>query len=227
MGDVTRLRQILVNLINNAIKFTETGEVVVSVEAQPLQSVSLKAAYTKYVAPLYEVQFAVKDTGIGIPSTKLERLFKAFSQVDASTTRQYGGTGLGLVISKKLSELMGGKMWVESQPGVGSTFYFTIAAHDCARGDNASAVQQSLVGKRVLLVDDNDTNRKILTQYAHSWQMLSLSTASSERDGAGVNSSRVSALIWQFWICKCQLWMALMLAAEAPCHLLIASLCRW
>ena len=177
VGDVTRLRQVLVNLLNNAIKFTEVGEVVVTVDAQPLQAVSLKAASAPYVAPVYEIQFAVKDTGIGIPSTKLERLFKAFSQVDASTTRQYGGTGLGLVISKKLSELMGGKIWVESQQGVGSTFYFTITAQ-VAPAIATPVIQQSLAGKRVLLVDDNDTNRHILTQYAQSWQMPSQAAAS-------------------------------------------------
>ncbi|WP_219903923.1 response regulator [Stenomitos frigidus] len=177
LGDVTRLRQILVNLLNNAIKFTEAGEVVVTVDAQPLDAVPLKTAYAKYVSPLYEIRFAVKDTGIGIPSTKLERLFKAFSQVDASTTRQYGGTGLGLVISKKLSELMGGKMWVESQPGVGSTFYFTIAAQ-VAPEVATPVIQHSLVGKRVLLVDDNATNRQILTQYTQSWQMLAQAAAS-------------------------------------------------
>ncbi|MBW4580152.1 MAG: response regulator [Tildeniella nuda ZEHNDER 1965/U140] len=177
IGDVTRLRQILVNLLNNAIKFTETGEVVVTVDAQPLHAVPLKATDTQYLTPRYEIRFAIKDTGIGISSTKLERLFKAFSQVDASTTRQYGGTGLGLVISKRLSELMGGKMWVESQPEVGSTFYFTIVAQ-VAPAVTAPATPQSLTGKRVLLVDDNATNRQILTQYAQSWQMLSQSAAS-------------------------------------------------
>jgi signal transduction histidine kinase/DNA-binding response OmpR family regulator/HPt (histidine-containing phosphotransfer) domain-containing protein len=177
VGDVTRLRQILVNLLNNAIKFTETGEVVVTVEARSLDAVPLKALYANAISQLYEIQFAVKDTGIGIPPAKLERLFKAFSQVDASTTRQYGGTGLGLVISKKLSELMGGKMWVESQPGVGSTFYFTITAHRAAEAV-IPALGGSLVGKRVLLVDDNATNRQILTQYTQSWQMVSQAAAS-------------------------------------------------
>ena len=115
-GDVTRLRQIIVNLLSNAVKFTKQGEIKVSVKQ------------TKFENSKCELLFAVSDTGIGIPKDKMDRLFKSFSQVDSSTTRKYGGTGLGLTISKRLSELMGGKIWVESEPGKGSTFYFTIVA---------------------------------------------------------------------------------------------------
>ena len=115
MGDVTRLRQILVNLLSNAVKFTEAGEVVVAVEA-------------KAKGQEYEIHFAVKDTGIGIPKDRMERLFKSFSQVDASITRQYGGTGLGLAISRRLSELMGGRMWVESLVNHGSTGAIEVAS---------------------------------------------------------------------------------------------------
>jgi signal transduction histidine kinase len=104
VGDVTRLRQILVNLINNAIKFTEEGEVVVSISSRSVDD--------RHNGQ--RVHFQVRDTGIGIPSDRLNRLFQSFSQVDASTTRKYGGTGLGLAISKQLSEMMGGTMWVES-----------------------------------------------------------------------------------------------------------------
>lgn len=125
LGDVTRLRQILVNLLSNAIKFTPDGSVTVAVTAN-LGGESGKVAGATYFP--YEIQFAVKDTGIGIPAEKLDRLFQSFSQVDSSTTRYYGGTGLGLAISRQLCELMGGKMWVESQVGEGSTFYFTIVA---------------------------------------------------------------------------------------------------
>ncbi len=121
MGDINRLRQILVNLLSNAIKFTETGSIEVSVKANKINT-------RQYGKNNYEIQFAVRDTGIGIPRDRLDRLFKAFSQVDSSITRQYGGTGLGLAICKKLSELMGGRIWVESEPGVGSIFYFTITA---------------------------------------------------------------------------------------------------
>src|SRR5207237_3260915 len=122
-GDVTRLRQILVNLLANAVKFTEQGEVVISVEAAGAEQGAINRAPTDY-----ELHFAVRDTGIGISEEGMARLFKSFSQVDASTTRRYGGTGLGLAISKRLAELMGGTMWVESQPGVSSTFHFTILA---------------------------------------------------------------------------------------------------
>ncbi|MBI2747922.1 MAG: response regulator [Burkholderiales bacterium] len=163
VGDVTRLRQILVNLLSNAVKFTHRGEVVVSVTATPRDN------------DHYEVQFAVRDTGIGIPAESLPELFQSFYQVDASTTRKYGGSGLGLAISKRLSEIMGGRMWVDSAPGSGSTFYFTIdvaasgsqLAHKFLQ-ENSSAFN----GKRVLIVDDNTTNRRILVKQALLWGML-------------------------------------------------------
>lgn len=169
VGDVTRLRQILVNLLSNAVKFTAKGEVVVSVTAKQLIDAG-ESADSKY-----EIQFAVKDTGIGIPADRMDRLFQAFSQVDASTTRQYGGTGLGLAIGRQLSEMMGGRMWVESQVGYGSTFYFTLVA---AAAFNISPIdtpklQPQLDGKRLLIVDDNPTNRQLLTLQAESWGMLS------------------------------------------------------
>ncbi len=116
MGDAARLGQILANLLSNAVKFTEAGEVTVSVTAQELG------------APFYEIQFAVKDTGIGIPSEQMGQLFKSFSQVNSSISRRYGGTGLGLAICKQLTEIMGGHIWAESQVGQGSTFYFTLVA---------------------------------------------------------------------------------------------------
>ncbi len=117
-GDVTRLRQILVNLLSNAVKFTDSGEVVVSVSGQPVEK------------DQYQLHFAVHDTGLGIPPDRIGHLFQSFSQVDTSTTRRFGGTGLGLAISKRLCELMGGAIWVESagEPGQGSTFHFTILA---------------------------------------------------------------------------------------------------
>jgi PAS domain S-box-containing protein len=123
VGDMTRLRQVLINLISNAIKFTETGSIEVSVIIHKNSDINhFSAANTD------EIQFTVKDTGIGIPGDRLERLFKAFSQVDSSITRQYGGTGLGLAICKQLCELMGGRIWVESELNTGSKFHFTIAA---------------------------------------------------------------------------------------------------
>ncbi|MEH2297377.1 MAG: ATP-binding protein [Nostoc sp.] len=123
VGDITRLRQILINLLSNAIKFTETGSIEVSVITRKNGDINHSSGATTD-----EIQFSIKDTGIGIPSDRLERLFKAFSQVNSSITRQYGGTGLGLAICKQLCELMGGRIWVESELSVGSTFYFTIAA---------------------------------------------------------------------------------------------------
>ncbi|PSB43340.1 hypothetical protein C7B80_24600, partial [Cyanosarcina cf. burmensis CCALA 770] len=182
MGDVTRLCQILVNLLSNAVKFTEHGEVVVSVTTKEINSSEYLEGRKKeqlpqtadYLMPtFYEIQFAVKDTGIGIPSDRMDRLFKSFSQVDTSTTRQYGGTGLGLAISQRLSVMMGGRMWVESQVGVGSTFYFTIAvAAPNIVQHESSCILPQLHGKRLLIVDDSATNRKILMLQAQSWGML-------------------------------------------------------
>ena len=130
----------------------------------------------------FEIQFAVKDTGIGIPPDRIDRLFKSFSQADTSTTRQYGGTGLGLAIGKQLSEMMGGRMWVESQVGHGSTFYFTVVTASAPNSSpiNADNRQLQLDGKRLLIVDDNATNRKILTLQAQSWGMLSRAAASGD-----------------------------------------------
>jgi PAS domain S-box-containing protein len=172
VGDVTRLRQVLLNLLSNAVKFTERGEVVLSVSARGLDG-----------APgLHELAFSVRDTGIGIPPDRLGRLFQSFSQIDASTTRRYGGTGLGLAISQRLTELMGGRIGVTSEVGVGSEFRFTIraAAAEAAvptRRD-LSGVQPSLRGKRVLVVDDNATNRRILTSHLLAWGMRAEATAS-------------------------------------------------
>ena len=161
LGDVTRVRQVLVNLLTNAVKFTPAGEVVVVIDAK------------RTPGDLVELHVAVRDSGIGIPADRMDRLFQAFSQVDASTTRQYGGTGLGLAISWRLCALMGGRMWVESQVGLGTTFHFTIVAPGTsmlARINLDGAVPE-LAGKRLLVVDDNATNRRILTLQAEAWGM--------------------------------------------------------
>jgi PAS domain S-box-containing protein len=188
LGDVTRLRQILVNLISNAIKFTDTGDVIVSVVAS--QVLAPKEIFNPQEST-YEIQVSVQDTGIGIPIDRLDRLFKSFSQVDASTTRHYGGTGLGLAISRRLSEMMGGTMWVQSQGNVGgtpssqwqiskhhhlssgSTFFFTIVAQAAADVESAELIEllPELAEKRLLIVDDNPTNRQILTLQAETWGM--------------------------------------------------------
>ncbi|MGQ9815420.1 MAG: PAS domain S-box protein [Candidatus Roseilinea sp.] len=166
IGDVTRLRQVLVNLLSNAVKFTSRGEVVVSVSSRLISN-------PETVPAEHEVHFSVRDTGIGIPRERLGRLFQPFSQVDASTTRRYGGTGLGLVISKRLVEMMGGNIWVESEPGKGSTFHFTIRvkAPPQQQRISAGAAQAEIAGKRVLIVDDNTSNRTILTRQIQSWGM--------------------------------------------------------
>jgi len=184
VGDMTRLRQILVNLLSNAVKFTATGEVVVSVVSRQTSIGDIdnqQLTTNKEQTKTHEIQFAVKDTGIGIPQDKMDRLFKSFSQVDASTTRQYGGTGLGLAISKRLSEMMGGKMWVESQVGSGSTFYFTLSVAAVPTRLQAKYLnpQPQLSGKRLLIVDDNATNQKILTLQGQSWGMLTRAATSA------------------------------------------------
>ena len=171
VGDITRLRQVLINLLNNGLKFTEEGEVVLSV--------ATKAVPIQPDGP-YTLHFSVCDTGIGIPQDRVNRLFQAFSQVDASTSRKYGGTGLGLAISKRLSELMGGEMWVESVDGEGTTFHFTIAAPsgpDIQGREDLLGEQPQLSGKRVLIVDDNLTNRRILTLQTRAWGMLPRDTS--------------------------------------------------
>jgi PAS domain S-box-containing protein len=173
VGDVTRLRQVLLNLLSNAVKFTERGEVVVSVHASRLDGAD----------GLHELTFSVRDTGIGIAADRIGRLFQSFSQVDASTTRRYGGTGLGLAISQRLTELMGGRINVTSEPGVGSEFRFAIRAP--AAGSlpaqtrrDLSGIQHSIRGKHVLVVDDNATNRRIVTTHLGTWGLPARATAS-------------------------------------------------
>jgi PAS domain S-box-containing protein len=168
VGDLTRLRQILINLLNNAVKFTERGEVVVTVTAESIDA-----------GDRHRLTFAVRDTGIGIAQDRRDRLFESFSQVDPSTTRRYGGTGLGLAISNRLVELMGGTMSVESSPGQGSIFRFTIEAEVAPLPPRAfERAVASLRGKRVLVVDDNATNRDILTRQATTWGMDARQTGS-------------------------------------------------
>jgi two-component system sensor histidine kinase/response regulator len=164
MGDAGRLRQVLLNLIGNAIKFTEKGEVVVQVRAIS------EAAPTNDEVHLL---FAVRDTGIGIPREKQTTIFRAFEQEDSSTTRKYGGTGLGLTISAQLAGLMGGRIDVESEPGEGSTFSFTARFGRSTRLRAADAGESSdlLDNLRVLIVDDNVTNRQILEEWLHNWRM--------------------------------------------------------
>jgi PAS domain S-box-containing protein len=186
VGDVTRLRQILVNLLSNAVKFTSQGDVVLTLTARRLEEKEGGAAD----AASYELHFAVKDTGIGISEEGKTRLFHSFSQLDVSTTRRYGGTGLGLAISKRLAELMGGTMWVESQQGAGSTFHFSIRAQAAPAPTriHLQANQPYLEGKRILLVDDNAANRQLLTLQTQSWGMIPVACASGEEALAQVRA---------------------------------------
>jgi len=155
IGDAGRLRQVLVNLVGNAVKFTPRGEVVVAVEA--------KAEHTGEA----ELEFTVRDTGIGIPTDKHDSIFESFQQADGSTTREYGGTGLGLTISKQLVELMGGSIWLESESGVGSVFHFTVQLSRQAPNEQVSPVDMilpSVKGMQALIIDDNITSRSVLSE---------------------------------------------------------------
>ncbi len=179
-SDETRLRQILGNLLSNAVKFTETGEVEINVKAELLEYQVAPSGSDGEPGDLYRISFAVRDTGIGIPPEQLCLLFQAFSQGDTSTTRRYGGTGLGLVISKRLVEMMNGEIWVESEPGDGSTFFFTIVARSTvnARSKVRLDTRLDLRDKRILIVDDNATNRRILALQFQAWSMQPRTTAS-------------------------------------------------
>jgi signal transduction histidine kinase/DNA-binding response OmpR family regulator len=161
LGDPTRLRQIVINLAGNAIKFTASGEVVLRVE---------KGQEAEQEAVLH---FAVRDTGVGIPLDKQTAIFEAFTQADSSTTRKFGGTGLGLAISKRIVDVMGGEIWVESEPGKGSTFHFTARFALPAVLPQRQILEdlESARGLRILVVDDNTTNRNILEEMVRSWHM--------------------------------------------------------
>jgi len=208
MGDVTRLRQILVNLLSNAVKFTKTGEVIVAVTARPFATnlgeedeEKEEYLYFEEMQP-YLIEFAIKDTGIGIPPERMNRLFKAFSQVDSSTSRHFGGTGLGLAISNRLAAMMSGKMWVVSGGNVGgnpptdfvsnhpfedyyeqekgSTFFFTIVATPAVDSVPENTLDGIVKGKKVLIVDDNKTNRKVLSLQTESFKMINQTVASGK-----------------------------------------------
>jgi len=161
VGDMTRLRQIVVNLVGNAIKFTDKGEILISIKL------------VAKVKDQYELEFAVQDSGIGIPEDKMHKLFESFSQVDSSTTRKYGGTGLGLAISALLIEKMNGRIWVESEVNVGTTFKFVILinANNQVKEYKSTPIQKDIVGKSVLIIDDNLTNLQILKRHCEHWGM--------------------------------------------------------
>ncbi|MCU0958620.1 MAG: response regulator [Pirellulaceae bacterium] len=165
VGDAGRLRQVIVNLIGNALKFTECGEVVLSVRVVSRTDGDVV------------LEFAVRDTGIGIPEDQLTRIFEAFEQVDSTLTRRFGGTGLGLAICRKLIELMGGRIWAESCLGAGSTFRFTCRFPYHTEPRMAGQAAALVPGTRVLIVDDHATTRRILTEMLASWDMVPTAVA--------------------------------------------------
>jgi CheY-like chemotaxis protein len=177
LGDVTRLRQIIVNLLGNAVKFTDRGEIVAMVKV-----ISAPENPAQPTAP-WQLHFSVRDTGIGIRPERLDKLFSPFVQADASTTRHFGGTGLGLSICRRLVELMGGKMWAESTPGNGSTFQFVLPMQ-AAPQTNGSVLdhkQPQLADLKLLIVDDNPTNCRILALQTNKWGMIPRTALSGEQ----------------------------------------------
>lgn len=159
-GDPGRLQQVLVNLIGNAIKFTEAGEIFLNIDSEQISGNHIR------------LHFFVRDTGIGIPADKLDQIFRPFEQAESSTTRRFGGSGLGLTISRQLVEMMNGRLWVESEPGKGSTFHFTAEfGISVDQQSHEIAELASLKGMPVLVVDDNLTNRRILGEMLEFWQM--------------------------------------------------------
>lgn len=166
IGDSHRLRQVVINLVGNAIKFTQQGEIVMRVLVDAIRDGEV------------DLHFSVSDTGIGIPAEKLGTVFEAFEQADSSTTRRFGGTGLGLSISRRLVQLMAGRIWVESQPGHGSTFSFTVCLQSPADPPVGESSPPELEGVGVLIVDGNLTSREILAAYYRDWRMAPVATES-------------------------------------------------
>ncbi|HUJ08389.1 MAG TPA: response regulator [Verrucomicrobiae bacterium] len=194
VGDPIRLRQIVVNLVGNAIKFTEQGEVVVRVELADQEGERI------------QLHFAVRDTGIGIPEDKQHVIFEAFSQADGSTTRKYGGTGLGLSISMQLVKMMGGKIWVESQPEQGSTFHFTTwLLRSKALAPKTRPHLADLENLRVLVVDDNATNRRILEEILQSWHMEPTTTCDAAAAMVALKEAQASGRSFTLALLDCMM----------------------
>ncbi|MEO0557906.1 MAG: response regulator [Bacteroidota bacterium] len=184
-GDATRIRQVVVNLLANAVKFTDHGEVVLEVSACDPGD-----AFTLATGGSMALHIRVRDTGIGIPADRLDSLFDEFTQADSSTTRKYGGTGLGLAIANRLVEAMGGRMWAESEVGVGSTFHMMTPVEplsDTGPGASCKGIR-SFTGERLLIVDDNQTNRYILTLQAEKWGLHPVAVSSAEDALAALNA---------------------------------------
>jgi len=202
VSDVTRLRQILVNLIGNAVKFTPQGEVLVEVTpaAHGLRAIEPGHEHDTELLRHPEqwlLHVSVRDTGIGIPLDKQHRLFKSFQQVDASTTRHFGGTGLGLAICKRLVELMGGRIWVDSDAGKGATFHFTVPAQAAAASAPPSwqVLQDQLAGKRILVIEDGPANIRIVRHRLTQWGMVAEFASTREQAMEFLGKSAFDAAI--------------------------------
>jgi two-component system sensor histidine kinase/response regulator len=196
VGDPTRIHQVLTNLVGNALKFTAHGHVLVAVREDSRADGSTK------------LHFKVTDTGIGIPAAQHEAIFEAFRQADGSTTRRFGGTGLGLTISATLVRLMGGRLWVESAPGTGSTFHFTVAL-DVTDVPGTQPVESRTAGLHVLIVDDNDVNRRVLTEQVSRWQMKP-TAADGGRQAVEALTTAAQPQRPSTWCCStrtCRTWM--------------------
>jgi PAS domain S-box-containing protein len=195
VGDSVRLQQVVLNLVGNAIKFTEQGEVVLSIRLEASETDSMT------------LHFAITDTGIGIPAEKQKIIFDPFTQADTSTTRKYGGTGLGLAITMRLIEMMGGRIWVESEEGKGSTFHFTAHFGKAATGVSTGgrAHPAILENLRVLVVDDNATNRQILEETLEYWRMRPTVAASPEGALALLDQARLAGTAFALLIVDCHM----------------------
>ncbi|MZP31278.1 response regulator [Heliobacterium undosum] len=194
-GDPERLQQILINLMGNAVKFTEQGEIVLRVERDPDQPGESAA-----------IRFAVSDTGIGIAADKREVIFERFSQADSSTTRRYGGTGLGLTISRYLVEMMKGRIWVESELGKGSTFYFTARFRQADPAEEMSLPPvEALRGIRALIIDDNETNRIILRETVKSWGVMPVEAPGGAEGIAEMKRAKAQGLPYQLVLLDCRM----------------------
>ena len=198
-GDPTRLRQVLMNLLGNAIKFTEKGEIVLTV--LPLTE-NAPGKTPRFL------QFSVRDTGIGIPAEQINAVFEKFTQSDSSITRKYEGSGLGLTISKQIVELIGGKIWVESQPGDGSTFFFTIPLEEAPPEEDqqpASRPDIDMRGLNVLIVDDNATNRLILRETLLQWGCVVTEAADGEEGLTALGKAKNKGTSFHIAILDCQM----------------------
>jgi two-component system, sensor histidine kinase and response regulator len=195
VGDAGRLRQVLLNILGNAVKFTAHGEVVLRVRLEHGDETGAV------------LRFSVSDTGIGIPLDKQEHIFQAFTQADSSTTRRYGGTGLGLAIARRLVDLMGGQLWVESTEGKGSTFHFTASFGKAQAIERAPAGDPppALDGLRVLVVDDNRTNRRILEEMLESWHMKPVAVSDAKAALAALRQASPSRQPFGVVITDCQM----------------------